>query len=88
VIGSGATAVTLVPAMAGQASHVTMLQRSPSYVFSVPAYDKISAVLQKMLPARWVYGLARWRNIRLQRIIYRTAKAVAAARPLLAAVAC
>ncbi|UBM08570.1 flavin-containing monooxygenase [Cupriavidus metallidurans] len=74
VIGSGATAVTLVPAMAGQASHVTMLQRSPSYVFSVPAYDKISAVLQKMLPARWVYGLARWRNIRLQRFIYRTAK--------------
>ncbi|WP_035882616.1 flavin-containing monooxygenase [Cupriavidus metallidurans] len=74
VIGSGATAVTLVPAMAGQASHVTMLQRSPSYVFSVPAYDKISAVLQTILPARWVYGLARWRNIRLQRLIYRTAK--------------
>ncbi|WP_011301269.1 flavin-containing monooxygenase [Cupriavidus necator] len=74
VIGSGATAVTLVPSMAGKASHVTMLQRSPSYVFSVPAYDKISAVLQKMLPASWVFGLARWRNIRLQRFIYRAAR--------------
>jgi cation diffusion facilitator CzcD-associated flavoprotein CzcO len=74
VIGSGATAVTLVPAMARQAAHVTMLQRSPSYVFSVPAYDKISAVLQKVLPARWVYGLARWRNIKLQRWIYKAAK--------------
>lgn len=74
VIGSGATAVTLVPAMAGKASHVTLLQRSPSYVFSVPGYDKISAVLQKVLPARWVYGLARWRNIRLQRFLYKAAK--------------
>ena len=44
VIGSGATAVTLVPAMAGDAEHVTMLQRSPSYVFSLPALDKISEV--------------------------------------------
>ncbi len=44
VIGSGATAVTLVPAMAGDAAHVTMLQRSPSYVFSLPAFDKISEV--------------------------------------------
>lgn len=74
VIGSGATAVTLVPNLAGTAAHVTMLQRSPSYIFSVPAFDKVSAVLQKVLPARWVYGLARWRNIRLQRLIYKASK--------------
>jgi cation diffusion facilitator CzcD-associated flavoprotein CzcO len=74
VIGSGATAVTLVPAMSGEAAHVTMLQRSPSYIFSVPAYDKISAVLQKLLPARSVYRMARWRNIHLQRFIYKAAK--------------
>ncbi|WP_238468872.1 flavin-containing monooxygenase [Paraburkholderia tagetis] len=74
VIGSGATAVTLVPAMAGMAAHVTMLQRSPSYIFSVPAYDKISAALDRVLPSQWVYAMARWRNIRLQRLIYKAAK--------------
>src|SRR6202007_94355 len=47
IIGSGATAVTLVPAMAGTAGHVTMLQRSPTYIFSIPGTDKISATLQK-----------------------------------------
>ena len=56
VIGSGATAVTLVPAMAGDAEHITMLQRSPSYIFSLPALDKISEVLGRFLPAKWVYG--------------------------------
>jgi len=74
VIGSGATAVTLVPAMAPDTAHITMLQRSPSYVFSVPAYDKISAVLQRFLPQRWVYGLARRRNLLLQRLIYKLSK--------------
>lgn len=74
VIGSGATAVTLVPAMAGKATHVTMLQRSPGYIFSVPAYDKISATLDRVLPTRWVYRLARWRNIRMQRLIYKAAR--------------
>jgi monooxygenase len=74
VIGSGATAVTLVPAMAAQAAHVTMLQRSPSYVFSVPGYDKISAVLSKVLPQKWVYSLARKRNIGMQRFIYKLSK--------------
>ena len=58
VIGSGATAVTLVPAMAGDAEHVTMLQRSPSYVFSLPALDKISAVPQSV-PSREVGVRAR-----------------------------
>jgi cation diffusion facilitator CzcD-associated flavoprotein CzcO len=70
VIGSGATAVTLVPSMAGTAGHVTMLQRSPSYVFSVPALDKISQVLGRVLPDKQVYAFARWRNIAIQRGLY------------------
>jgi monooxygenase len=74
VVGSGATAVTLVPAMAGTAAHVTMLQRSPSYVFSVPALDGISERLGRVLPERWVYALARKRNIWLQRFVYRTCR--------------
>ena len=52
VIGSGATAVTLVPAMAESAAHVTMLQRSPSYVVSLPAEDPIAQALRRFLPAR------------------------------------
>lgn len=74
VIGSGATAVTLVPAMSGKAAHVTMLQRSPTYIFSVPAYDKISAFLRHVLPESWVFALARKRNILLQRWIYLAAR--------------
>ncbi len=70
VIGSGATAVTLVPSMAGDAEHVTMLQRSPSYIFSIPALDKISEVLGRFLPAKWVYAFGRKRNIALQRGLY------------------
>lgn len=75
VIGSGATAVTLVPAMTrGGAQHVTMLQRSPSYIFSVPSYDKVSAFLCKLLPERWVFGFARRRNLFFQRTLYKAAK--------------
>jgi len=74
VIGSGATAVTLVPAMAPDTAHITMLQRSPSYIFSVPGFDKMSEVLQRFLPERWVFGFARWRNITLQRWIYKAAR--------------
>ncbi len=74
VIGSGATAVTLVPAMAAEVAHITMLQRSPSYIFSVPGYDSLSAVLRHLLPSSWVYGLARRRNILLQRWIYLAAR--------------
>ncbi len=74
VIGSGATAVTLVPAMAGTAAHVTMLQRSPSYIFSVPGDDKISSLLSRFLPSKWVHQLARTRNIKLQRVMYKAAK--------------
>ncbi|HEY9132602.1 MAG TPA: NAD(P)/FAD-dependent oxidoreductase [Dyella sp.] len=74
VIGSGATAVTIVPAMAIDAAHVIMLQRSPTYIFSIPSRDKISAVLKYILPAAWVYRLARKRNIALQRFIYKAAQ--------------
>jgi monooxygenase len=70
VIGSGATAVTMVPAMANDAEHVTMLQRSPSYIFTLPALDKISDFLGRFLPDTWVYGLARKRNIAIQRRMY------------------
>ena len=62
VIGSGATAVTLVPAMAGTAEHVTMLQRSPSYILSRPARDRLASALDK-LPARVSYPVVRWANI-------------------------
>ena len=70
VIGSGATAVTLVPSMAGTADHVTMLQRSPSYVFSLPAEDKLSPLLSRLLPDSWVYRLSRKRNILIHRGLY------------------
>jgi monooxygenase len=63
VIGSGATAITLVPAMAGSAAHVTMLQRSPSYVVSLPAEDRIANALRRALPAKAAYAIARWKNV-------------------------
>jgi monooxygenase len=65
VIGSGATAVTLVPAMAERAAHVTMLQRSPSYVVSLPGEDPIAKALRRFLPARVVYPIVRWKNVLL-----------------------
>ncbi len=74
IIGSGATAVTLVPAMAPEAAHVTMLQRSPSYILSLPRFDKISAVLERFLPKSLVFRLARRRNIFLTRLIYKAAR--------------
>lgn len=63
VIGSGATAVTLVPELAKKAAHVTMLQRSPTYVVSRPAEDKIANWLRSKLPAKLAYGLTRWKNV-------------------------
>ena len=63
VIGSGATAITLVPAIANKAEHVTMLQRSPSYVISGPGEDSWSKSLNKILPIRLSYFLIRWKNI-------------------------
>jgi monooxygenase len=60
VIGSGATAVTLVPALAESAGHVTMLQRSPTYIASIPARDPIAGLLQRLLPARYAGPAIRW----------------------------
>ena len=60
VIGSGATAVTLIPALATTAAHVTMLQRSPSYVTSLPAKDPIARLLRRALPSRWAGPAIRW----------------------------
>ena len=74
VIGSGATAVTLVPELARRAAHVTMLQRSPTYVVSRPAEDGFANRLRKLLPARLAYGLIRWRNVLGQMYIFRFAR--------------
>jgi monooxygenase len=63
VIGSGATAMTLVPAMAETAGHVTMLQRSPTYVASVPSKDAIAGRLRKLLPKRLAYRAVRLKNV-------------------------
>ena len=71
VIGSGATAMTLVPAMAQDAAHVTMLQRSPTYVVSRPAEDAGANRLRKRLPAKLAYQLIRWRNVLLQLYFFR-----------------
>jgi monooxygenase len=75
IIGSGATAVTLIPAMAdGGAGHMTMLQRSPSYIVSRPAEDKISNWLRATLPGGPAYALARWKNILMARFMYNNAQ--------------
>ncbi len=70
VIGSGATAVTIVPVMAETAEKVTMLQRSPTWMISRPAIDPFSKFVRKILPEKTAYALTRWRNIWMQRIGY------------------
>jgi len=70
VIGSGATAVTLVPSMADGASHITMLQRSPTYMISAPSKDWISNFLRKILPEKWAYNLVRKKNVWRQHLLY------------------
>jgi cation diffusion facilitator CzcD-associated flavoprotein CzcO len=70
IIGSGATAVTLVPEMAKSAEHVTMLQRSPTYMGSAPDTDWLARLLQWLLPEKTAYAITRWKNIRYQRFIY------------------
>ncbi|WP_448501458.1 flavin-containing monooxygenase [Sphingomonas sp.] len=74
VIGSGATAVTLVPEMAKRAAHVVMLQRSPTYVVSRPGEDGFANALRRALPSKLAYGLIRWRNVLLQQFFYRQAR--------------
>jgi monooxygenase len=74
VIGSGATAVTLVPAIAQTAEHVTMLQRSPSYVVWVPGEDPIANVLRRALPAKLAYSIVRWKNVLLTMLIFQLSR--------------
>jgi monooxygenase len=63
IIGSGATAVTLLPKLAEKAKHVTMLQRSPTYIASMPREDKIANFLKRTFSAKFAHGLSRWKNI-------------------------
>ena len=74
VIGSGATAITLVPSMADTAAHVTMLQRSPSYVMSLPAKDAIANLLPRLLGGERAYRVTRRKNVAIQRAIYRLSR--------------
>jgi cation diffusion facilitator CzcD-associated flavoprotein CzcO len=74
IIGSGATAVTLLPELARTAGHVTMLQRSPTYMIAFPDEDIIANVLGKVLSERLAYRITRWKNIRLQALIFRVAR--------------
>jgi monooxygenase len=70
VIGSGATAVTLVPELAKQAAHVVMLQRSPTYIVSLPERDVAAAVLRRLLPRKLAFRLVRWKNVLLSMWFY------------------
>jgi monooxygenase len=74
VIGSGATAVTIVPVMANKAAHVTMLQRTPTWMVSRPAKDWFANNLRKILPTQLAYDITRWKNIFWQRIVYNQAR--------------
>jgi len=74
VIGSGATAVTLVPAMAERATHVTMLQRSPSYIVSRPAIDRVASWLRRCLPDKTAYAASRWKNVLNAMFFYNLAR--------------
>ncbi|WP_426572094.1 flavin-containing monooxygenase [Aquihabitans sp. McL0605] len=70
IIGSGATAVTLVPSMADTAAHVTMLQRSPTYITSLPAKDALAGLLRRVLPAHLAHRIIRWKNVLVTTAFY------------------
>jgi monooxygenase len=74
VIGSGATAVTLVPSMAQSAAHVTMLQRSPSYIVSLPAEDPFARILRRFLPAKVAYPIMRWKSVLLTMLSFQLSR--------------
>ena len=74
VVGSGATAVTLIPALAKTAAHVTMLQRSPTYIVSYPQQDTVATALRRFLPSKIAYGIARWKNIGFMTYMYQLAR--------------
>jgi len=74
VIGSGATAVTIVPSVAQKAAHVTMLQRTPTWMFSRPAKDAFANFLRKILPEKLAYKITRWKNVRMQDFAFKLAR--------------
>ena len=74
VIGSGATAVTIVPSMSDKAAKVTMLQRTPTWMFSRPAKDALANFLRKVLPEKTAYKITRWKNIKLQDFGFKRAR--------------
>jgi monooxygenase len=74
VIGSGATAVTLVPALAETAGHVTMLQRSPTYILAMPAEDAIATRLRALLGTRRGYAVTRWKNVLTMTLFYKLSR--------------
>ncbi|MDX6658352.1 MAG: monooxygenase [Solirubrobacteraceae bacterium] len=74
VVGSGATAVTLVPAMAKRAAHVTMLQRSPSYVLSLPGSDPFANLVRRVLPTKLAYSVVRWKNVLLTTLFFQLSR--------------
>uniref|UniRef100_A0A7S4IN24 FAD-containing monooxygenase EthA n=1 Tax=Vannella robusta TaxID=1487602 RepID=A0A7S4IN24_9EUKA len=70
IIGSGATAVTLLPNLTDNAKHVTMLQRSPTYILSLPQHNRLTVFLQRVLPSHWAYRIIRWQNILLSWLLF------------------
>ena len=74
VIGSGATAVTLLPSLAEKAERVTMLQRSPSYVLSLPARDPLANLVRRWLPAERAYPIVRWKNVFMSSLVFQLAR--------------
>jgi cation diffusion facilitator CzcD-associated flavoprotein CzcO len=74
VVGSGATAVTLVPALARSAEHVTMLQRSPSYIVSLPAEDPLARMVRPVLPRKVAYSVIRWKNVILTMLSFQLSR--------------
>jgi len=74
IIGSGATAVTLLPAMAKTAGHVTMVQRSPTYIVSMPGQDAVANFLLHIMPAAWAYRICRWKNAAYMMYVYHLAQ--------------
>ncbi len=74
IIGSGATAVTVVPAMAEQAAHVTMLQRTPTWYGVQPSRDPVAALLRRWLPAKWAWKLGRLKALRMHEFLFRRAR--------------
>lgn len=74
VIGSGATAVTLVPAMAKETSSLVMLQRTPTYIANMPSEDPMAKILRKFLPDSWVFRLTRWKKVLFQIYVYQLSR--------------